>query len=245
MKTILIVLGVLVSLAAAAVVLGQTAEGVITYEVKINMHRTLPKEREAMRSMIPEFRTSQHQLFFNTTESLYKSVEEDEDEDMDVDDRPVRMRFQQPQVEMYFNQSTSKHITLQEFMGKEYLIEDSLKLPPWKFGTETKMVMGYLCKQAMYFNEERKQDIVAWYAPQIRPFLGPETFNTLPGAVLEIDLNDGERVITAKKLDARPLKKHELKAPAKGIKTSRAEFRKMMDEHTERMRANGANIIIR
>jgi GLPGLI family protein len=155
------------------------------------------------------------------------------------------MRFQQPHIEMYFNQSTSHHITWQEFMGKEYLIEDSLKFPAWKFGTETKTVIGYVCKQAMYYNEERKEDVVAWYAPQLRPLLGPETFNTLPGAVLEVNLNDGERIITAKKLDARPLKKNELKVPAKGIKISREEFRKMVDAHMERMRANGANMIIR
>ena len=60
--------------------------------------------------------------------------------------------------------------------------------------------MGYDCKQAMHYNEDRKQQVVAWYAPQLRPFLGPEKFNTLPGAVLEVNLNDGERVITAKNL---------------------------------------------
>jgi GLPGLI family protein len=245
MKTIIIILGVLVSIAAVHIVFGQTAEGVILYEVKMNMHRNIPKEREAMKSRIPEFRTSKQQLFFNTTESLYSLVEEDEDEDMDVNNGPVRMRFQQPQMQMYFNRSTSMHITQQEFMGKEYLIEDSLKLPSWKFGTETKTVIGYSCKQAMYYNEEKKEDVVAWYTPQLRPFLGPETFNTLPGVVLEVNLNDGERVITAKKLDVRSLKKNELRIPTKGIKTTREDFRKMVDEHSERMRANGANIIIR
>ena len=130
-------------------------------------------------------------------------------------------------------------------MGKEYLIEDSLKLPTWKFGTEVKKIMGYTCKQAMHYNEERKQQIVAWYAPQLRPFLGPERFNTLPGAVLEVNLNDGERIVTAKNLESRALKKNELKAPTRGTKTTQADFRKMVEEHTARMRANGADIIIR
>lgn len=245
MRTILLALGVLVSLAATRIVLSQPTEGIITFEVKVNMHRTLPKEREGMKSMMPEFRTSQHQLFFNANESLYKPVEEDDDENMEHNSGPVRMRFQQPQVEMYFNHANSKHISAQEFMGKDYLMEDSLKLPPWKFGTETKDVMGYVCKQAMYYNEDRKQDVVAWYTPQLRPFLGPDIFNTLPGAVLEVNLNDGERVLTAKNLEARTLKKYELKAPNRGIKTSRAEFQKMVHEHMERQRANGGNVIIR
>lgn len=245
MKTILLVLGAIVSLAAGHIVFTPDSEGVIEYEVKINMHRTLPENRQKMKSMVPEFRMSQHQLFFRGTESLYKPVEEDVEEDPDFSKEPVKMRFHQPQVEMYFDHATSKRITQQEVMGKEFLIEDSLMLPPWKFGTDTKTVMGFACRQAMYQDVERKQEIVAWYTPELRPYLGPETFNTLPGAVLEVDVNDGERVITAKKLDRRVLKKHEIKMPNRGTKVTRAEFKKIMDEHAQRSRANGANIIIR
>ena len=237
-------IGLLTS-AIAHLVQGQSSEGVITYETKINMHRTLPKDREEMKNMIPEFRVSQQQLFFNSEESLYKPVEEDEDEPLEQRDRGMQMRIQQPFVELYFSRATSRRIALQEFMGKEYLIEDSLSLPPWKFGTETKKLMGYDCRQAMYYNEERKQQVVAWYTPQLRPFLGPERFNTLPGAVLEVDLNEGERVITAKSLQARPLKKNEIKVPYHGTKITQADFRKMVEEHAARMRANGADIIVR
>jgi len=221
----------------------QTREGVITYETKMNMHRTLPKGREEMKNMIPEFRITRQQLTFNANESLYKLIEEDED--MEMGSAPVQMRIQQPFNEIYFDQNKSTRITVQEFMGKEYLIQDSIKLPPWKFGTQTKQILGYTCKQATYYNEERKQEVVAWYAPQLRQYLGPEIFNTLPGAILELDVNSGERIITAKKVEARPLKKNELKIPTRGIKTTRVEFQKMMEEHAERMRANGADIIIR
>src|SRR5687768_5431221 len=243
-KRILLALGILVSLATARVVFGQSAEGVISYELKVNVHRTLPKDREGMKNMVPEFRTHHHQLFFNADESLYSPVEEEE-EDLEAENGPVRMRFQQPQFEMYVNNATAKRITQREFMGKEYLMEDSLNLPPWKFGTETKVVMGYECRQASYFDAERKQEVVAWYTQQLRAFLGPEMYNTLPGAVLEVNLNDGERVITAKKLEPRTLKKNELKIPSKGVRTTPAAFKKMMDEHMERMRANGGNIMIR
>jgi GLPGLI family protein len=244
-RWILLVIGVLILFATVEVVFGQTSEGMITYETKINMHRTLPKEREEMKKMIPEFRVSQQQLFFNADESLYKNIEEDENENMEHGGGGIQMRIQQPFAEIYCSRSNALRVTQQEFLGKEYLIEDSLTLPPWKFGKETRKIMGYDCKQATHYNEERKQQIVAWYAPQLRPFLGPEKFNTLPGAVLEVNLNDGERVITAKNLQARALKKNEIKVPSHGIKTTQAEFRKLVEEHTERMRANGADIIIR
>jgi GLPGLI family protein len=243
MKRILLILGILVSVTAAQVVFAQT-EGAITYEVKINTHRSLPADRQEMRAMIPEFRINQDMLVFNANESLHKPIIEDEEEQFD-NGGGVRMRFNRPQNETYVNQEQSKRILLQDFMGKKFLIEDSLSVMPWKFGTETKEISGYACKQASYYNEERKQNIVAWYTDQLRPFLGPESFNTLPGAVLQVDINEGERVITAKTIELRQLKKNELKVPSGGTKTTQEEFRKMMSEQMERMRANGSNVIIR
>jgi GLPGLI family protein len=241
MKRIILLIGVLVSLTAAQIVFGQN-EGRIVYEIKVNVHRTLPKEREAMKDMIPEFRTSQDQIAFNESASLYSPIIEDEEEETQAGGGRV-MRFQRPQVEIYIDQANSKRVMLQEFMGKNYLIEDSIQVRPWKFGNETKTINGYECKQAMYYNEERKQNVVAWYTDKLRPFLGPENFNTLPGAVLLVDINDGERMITAKSIDLRSLKKSELKVPTGGTKTTEADFRKMMNEQMERMRANGGVII--
>jgi GLPGLI family protein len=243
MKRIIILIGVIVCLTAVQVVFGQVSEGSITFEVKVNVHRTLPPDRQEMKSMIPEFRTSKEQLLFNSEESLYKPMEPDEEED--IEGEGMRMRMRTPQNEIYVKPSESKRVALQEFMGKKYLIEDSLKITAWKFGTETKTILRHECKQASYFNEERKANVVAWYTDKIRPFLGPENFNTLPGTVLQIDINEGERVITALAIEPRALKKNELKIPSGGTKTTQAEFRKMVSEQMERMRANGGNIIIR
>ncbi|MBA4144967.1 MAG: GLPGLI family protein [Cytophaga sp.] len=264
MKRVLIAIGLLVSIAAVRTVFAQSAEGVITYEQKMNMHRRLPPERENMKSMIPEFRTSNEQLFFKPTESIYKPVIEDEEEPMGGGGGS-RIRFMRPSVEQYLNQETGKIISKQEFNGKEYLIEDSVRISPWKFGTETKTIMGYECRQAYYTTTEevrtmrmtsgsapepevRKvtQEITAWYTDKLRPYLGPERFNTLPGAVLAIDVNNGERVIVATKIETRALKKNEFKIPSSGTKVTQAEFRKLMEEQMQKMRANGgAGMMIR
>ena len=244
MKKIILLLGILVSLTAAQVVFGQVSEGVITFEDKVNMHRTLPPDRQEMKNMIPEFRSTQQQLAFNATESLYKPFEEDV-ADEDIEGPGMRMRFRMPQNEFYVNQGESKRAVLQEFMGKKYLIEDSLKVTPWKLVNEVKEIKGYPCKKATYYNEERKQNITAWYTDKLRPFLGPEGFTTLPGAVLMVDINDGERTLTALKVEAKALRKGDLKLSGGGVKTTEAEFRKLREEQMEKMRANGGNIIIR
>jgi GLPGLI family protein len=244
MKKFVLLMGIVVSLTAGTFVADQIAEGVIIYEVKVNMHRTIPADRQEMKNMMPEFRSWKEQLIFNANESLHKPFEEEEDEDVEAGDG-MRMRFRTPQNEFYLNQELSKRTVVQDFMGKKYVMEDSLTITPWKFGTETKEIKGYVCKQATMFNEQRQQKIVAWYTDKLRPFIGPERFTSLPGGVLQVDINDGERVITALSIEARPLKKGELKVPSGGVKTTEPEFRKIQEEHVERMRANGANVIIR
>lgn len=253
MKKLLLLAGILVSLAAANVVFGQTVQGVISYENKINLHRRIPPEREGQKAMIPEFRTTKHQLFFKDSESNYKPIIEDEDEETNAGGGGFRMTMRIPNNETYVDHSAGKVISKQEFMGKDYLIEDSLKLSPWKFGTETKVILGYECKQAYYTDETQmiingvaqpqKQEVTAWFTDKISPFLGPERFNSLPGAVLAIDINNGERVIVAKKVELRELKKNELKMPTSGTKTTQKEFRKMVEEQMSKMRANGGVII--
>ncbi|MFM9986249.1 MAG: GLPGLI family protein [Flavobacteriales bacterium] len=244
MKKLLILTGTLVSLIAAQITFGQSNQGSITYDVKVNLHKRLPPERAEMKAMIPEFRTTKSQLFFTENESLSKPLIEDEEEEMTSGGPQIRIA--QPNNEFYLNQSSAKCISKMEFMGKDYLITDSLKVSPWKFGTETKTIQGYVCKQAFYTDEsipDRKQEITAWYTDQIRPFLGPEKFNTLPGTVLAIDINNGERFMVASKIEFRSLKKNELKIPVSGQKITQEEFSKFMQEQMKKM--GGGGIMIR
>jgi GLPGLI family protein len=228
MKKLILFLGIGL-ITPIGIVFGQNQEGVITYEIRINVHRTLPPDQEGRKAMIPEFRTFKEQLYFNAGESLCKPlIEDEEDDDSDRGGRP-RRRFQ-PRTQVYCNQSSGKITTLQELSGKNYLISDSVKVAPWKLGTDLKTVQGYVCKQAYYTDDERKQTITAWYTDVLRSFLGPDRYNSLPGAVLAIDINNGERVIAATQIEVRPLKKNELKEPTIGQKITEKEFRKLMQE---------------
>jgi GLPGLI family protein len=89
----------------------------------------------------------------------------------------------------------------------------------------------------------RTLEITAWYTDQIRPSLGPDRYNTLPGTVLAVDINNGERVLVARSIEVRELKKNELYVPDSGTKVTQAEYRKIMEEQMEKMRANGRTFI--
>lgn len=268
-------LGMLVCLLAARVVMAQ--QGVITYESRVNLHRNIPADRQEMKAMVPEFRVTKLQLFYNEEESLYKSVVEDEDEQFSSGGGAVRMTMRIPRTEMYTNSSTTAILMVQEFMGKKYLIQDSVKVSPWKFGTETKEILGYTCHMAYFSREEevpvirmgvgpppapgsagttsgntpppapekRTIEITAWYTDQIRPSLGPDRYNSLPGTVLAIDVNNGERVLVARTVEKRELKKNELYVPDSGEKVTQEQFQKTTREQMEKMRANGGGMFIR
>src|SRR5476651_1346849 len=67
----------LMAIFAHATCLAQNTQGVITYNVKMNMYRMMTAAQEAYKSMIPEFSTHREQLFFNSIESCYMPLKDD------------------------------------------------------------------------------------------------------------------------------------------------------------------------
>jgi GLPGLI family protein len=242
MKKILLIIGLLVSMFAAYTLSAQS-EGKISYELKVNMHRTLPPGREDMKEMMPEFNIHHDLLVYKDNESYYAPVEEELDEE-EMQDGGVHIRLRRPMSEYYFNTHQSTKIVQRDFFGKQYLIKDTIRIHPWKLSDETKTIQGYVCKSASFVDPKRKQKIVAWYTEQIRPFLGPELFNTLPGTVLQVDINDGERILTAEKIEFGILAKDELRIPTKGTKVTEEEFAKIMEE-TQKKMGGSDRVIIR
>ena len=220
----------------------QQTEGIISYEEKINVHRSLPPEAADMKAMIPEFRTHQNELLFNDHESLYRNVEEEEDEDADGG-QGVQIRMQRPESIFYRDFNAVRKVDSREFMGKTYLIEDSLISRNWKITGQSKKILGYDCISAVTSDTVRKQEITAWFCDALPLPAGPSSFGQLPGTILEIDINSGEIVMSAKKVDFRKLKKNELVAPKKGEKTTDAAFQAMMAERMKEMGGRPMRII--
>lgn len=224
----------------ASVVRAQTWEGTIIYELKVNLHRNLPPEREAMKSMIPEFMTQRMQLAFNANESVYKPVEEDEDESSSGGGNRM-MRFMRNMGVTYLNFQTEQWLELREFMGKKFLISDTLRVRSWKFEDQEKTVSGYVCKKATMEDEfmNRKVRVVAWYAEQLLAPVGPDRFHSLPGTVLEVNVDDELAVFRPLSISTKAPDKSELKPPSEGKKVTRAEFRKIVEERMREMGAQG------
>ena len=75
----------------------------------------------------------------------------------------------------------------------------------------------------------RDVDVVAWFADKIVAPVGPDTYGQLPGAILEVNVDNGQTVITATEVKTTVAAK-DLKEPKKGKKMTREEFRNMLME---------------
>ncbi|WP_207497085.1 GLPGLI family protein [Aridibaculum aurantiacum] len=223
--------------------LAQVKEGTILYERKMDMHRRIQDEQ--MKAMMPQFRTSKHQLLFSDSVSIYKAVQEEEAPDPFADGGGNRVMFRMSagEGEQYRNFSNQRFIESRELGAKTYIIEDTIRQQPWKLTDETKTILNYSCKKATR-KTERGQEVEAWYTEAIPCPAGPEGFASLPGAILQLNINNDEIVYVATAVSDKVNAK-ELKEPSKGKKVNRAEFAKLMQEMYGSPGQGGGNRVIR
>jgi GLPGLI family protein len=210
------------------VLFAQIKEGTIIYERKMNLHRTIKDEQ--MKAMMPEFRTSKHQLLFSDSTSIYKAVPEETTPDPFASGSGggFVMRMGGDNAEQYRNYSQAKAIESRELGAKNYLIEDSISTQGWKLTDETATILNYACKKATR-KSVTGQTIDAWYTESIPTPAGPESFASLPGAILKVVVNDGDVVYNAVSVSDK-VNKNDIKEPKKGKKITRDEYMKLLQE---------------
>ena len=119
------------------------------------------------------------------------------------------------------NQSFTNQL---ETFGKQFIIKGRLKPIKWVLHSETKNIGNYTCYKATYTKEIEEMSmmtfssseddnkgedsnellemktttVTAWYTPQIPVSNGPESYQGLPGLILEV--NDGELTILCSKI---------------------------------------------
>ena len=122
-----------------------------------------------------------------------------------------------------------------EMLGKVYLVKDSIHPLEWKILNDMKEVAGHVCMNALYTDTLRGQSVIAWFALDIPVQAGPDSFFGLPGLILEVNINNGAKVITAEKIDMKAITE-EFKLPkkTKGKQMNEAAYlsviKKFLDE---------------
>lgn len=221
----------------------QNNSGTIVYEEKRNLHKTLPEEMQMYKSRIPEFRTQNKKLIFDNNASLYQRiVDEEKKESANPRERGRRGRFSRNRNNnnVYYADLKSQTSTdYREFFGKSFLIEGERNKIKWKMAPEQKMVGDFLCQKATY--QDSLQSIEAWFTPMIPVSTGPAEYCGLPGMILYVDINEGERTFTAQSIELGEISEEEMIKPSKGKKMTYEDFEKMRIEKEEEMRKEFGN----
>lgn len=160
-------------LLSCSTLLAQQKEGTILYEKKVNLHKTI--QNEQMKAMMPEFRTSRHQLLFSDSVSIYRMIPETEAPDpfSSGGGGPIMINVGggADAGDLYKNFAQSKGVQSAEFGGKNYLVIDTLKPEPWKMTEETKNILGFKCYKATRRIKQAQRSV-------IRTFGGPGGINS-------------------------------------------------------------------
>lgn len=268
LKNVIIYLVTLAGMLCVENVFSQSS-GVIRYEEKMDVHKTLPPGMEGMKSMIPQFSSTVFRLYFNPTESLYKGFEEDQPPAPTFGGGGggfgppggggpggppgggapgggrggFRGGFGGSSVNDQVHTNRETITALNEFLGQSYFMIDTLKIAQWKLGPEKRTILGYECSVAYYTdnsNPEQPVEVTAWYTSKIRPFVGPDRYNTVPGGILALDLNAGEHYWVARKIELRELTEEEKITKPEAKKNSKLvthkEFEKAKVDQMTQMR---------
>lgn len=225
-RFIILIVLVIVSLGAKA----QKQEGVVTYErtiywTKVNGRLSFLSQEEKDRQKMTwggkdEWKVKTT-LYFNQNESKYEEVTEEGG-------------WGRPDEFMIYRNYEKEQLTeLENISGKTYIVTDSLHAPQWKVMNKIKEVKGYLCMMAVSKDTIKNQTITAWFANDIAVQAGPEKYYGLPGLILELDVNDGDLIITADKIELKPVTPEQIALPKKmkGKKVNQTQYNDLLVDH--------------
>ncbi len=223
--------------------------GRITYDVTQKLQIMLGGEEEdpglpeGMADMFPDEQTYSKELLFQDGITLYRDKKGEEMEDLNFksDDGSIEIKIARDETEdiLYVDHSKKEKIHQTGIMGKPFIIKDDLDKLPWKITNEKVKYLDYECTKAVY--EEDDKIVVAWFTPQIAPFIGPGKYHSLPGTVLLLNINDGETEFKAREVVMEDVSS-EIKAPKKGKKVSQEEYDKIKEEKEKEMMEQMGNM---
>lgn len=168
--------------------------------------------------------TVKMKLLFDANQSLYTYNSLDEEE--------TTYSWRKDDYIIYRNFSENRLVEIQEMLGKTFLVKDELNPPKWKVLNELKEIQGHLCMKATSADTIKQYKIIAWFASDIPMPIGPEQLYGLPGAILEVDLNNGNVVIEAESITFKDVAADlHLPKKLKGKEVNLTELNQQIVEH--------------
>jgi GLPGLI family protein len=211
----------------------QKLEGEITYEktyhwTRIYSRLTFLSNEEKDRMKMTWGKDDEYKkdmkLYFNENKTFYSYPPNQENDG--------GWSWNEKDFRIYRDQQNEKKTDVIEMLGKTYIVEDSIKVPKWKVMNKIKEIAGYMCMMAVTEDTIKDQKITAWFADNLPVTAGPELYGGLPGMILELDINDGDITVTAKKVEMKTITE-EIGVPKKlkGKKITNQQYDQLLSTH--------------
>lgn len=237
------------TLIAASILYAQSS-GIITYSESVKMNIEIDGDVAGgmdLSEFLPESMTSSYNLSFNGKVSSYKKVNDD-NSNMELGDEDAGIKIvimgDDLETDLHVDRSTKMVTELKGFMGKAFIVEESLDKLKWKITGEKVKYLDYECIKATRTNSEG-EEVVAWFAPQLPVSVGPQLYGDLPGAILMLSQGEEDVVIKATNIELKEV--GSIHKPTKGEKVTSEEYEKIVEEKTKEMmqQHGGSGITIR
>lgn len=204
------------------------SQGKIEFERKINQFAQMEETRDpgdndswaefSKKVMGNKFKTDYFDLLFTRGKTLYRPGRESPD-------KPNPWFGEAPANEnvIYADLDQEKEVGQKKVFEQTFLEQDTLRRIRWKITDETRVIAGFNCRRANALIMDSIY-VVAFYTDEILTSGGPESFNGLPGMILEVALPHEHITWIATKVEATPVSEPEVAAPAKGKKVTSTQL---------------------
>lgn len=208
--------------------------GRITYKETIKFDIKLEGEQsEQFAGLLPKENTSEKMLTYTPQESLFETAAKEEEAPQEMSGGGVFVMYSQSNDKMFVDLKNQKRIEQRDFMGRMFLVESEMDTLKWKMTGNSRKILDYVCMEA---TTERDADkITVWFTPEIPVPSGPGELHGLPGLILGVDINNGNRVTMAIKAEPGDIAAKGIERPKKGKKVTRAEYEKIVAEKNKEM----------
>jgi GLPGLI family protein len=215
-----------------------TTSGIIEYNKTSNTYamieRQINKENEifyrpyfeAYKKANPQFKTLKSTLTFSGDKTLFTPIEPDN----------IGNGFSMPladQNNTTYNDLGTRTTTNQKIVfDATFLVKDTTRKIKWKITGETRDVAGYPCRRANGIMMDSIY-VVAFYTEKIHTSGGPESFNGLPGMILEVAVPHENIIWVATKVTDVPINDNAIQAPKKGKPVNNAQLMAILHNLTK------------
>jgi GLPGLI family protein len=210
-----------------------TTSGTIEFDKRINMYALIPKlinkDNEAWYTPLfdaykksqPQFKVSKSTLSFTNNRTLFMPAEE---ESVAGGGYFANSPMATQNNTIYSDLGSNTGVFQKKVFDETFLVKDSTRKIKWKITDETREILGYNCRRANAIMMDSIY-VVAFYTTEIPLSGGPESFNGLPGMILEVALPHENMIWVATKVTDMTLAPNTVVPPKKGKPTDRKGFK--------------------